>query len=82
MELKSINIYEQRTKISQYDLEDIFFIQYNDLFSKLLKKNIDDFFSILKKQVIFHLKIIDKQFDSSLLSFFTKNITTSVKKTN
>ena len=70
MELKSINIYEQRTKISQYDLEDIFFIQYNDLFSKLLKKSIDDFFSILKKQVIFHLKIIDKQFDSSLLSFF------------
>ena len=70
MECKSINIYGQGSKISQYDLEEIFFIQYNDLFSKLLSTNIVDFFSLLKKQVLFHLKIIDKECDISLLSFF------------
>ena len=70
MEFKSINIYGQGSKISQYDLEEIFLIQYNDLFSKLLLTNIEDFFSLLKKQVLFHLKIIDKECDISLLSFF------------
>ena len=70
MELKPLNIYGQGDKISQYDLEEIFLIQYNDLFSKLFKMNIEDFFSLLKKQILFHLKIIDKHFDISLLSFF------------
>ena len=70
MELKTINIYGQKTKISQYDLEKIFFIQYNALFSKLLKKSVEDFFSLLKKQVLIHLKIINNQYEPSLLSFF------------
>ena len=70
MELKSLNVYGRGAKISQYDLEEIMLIQYNDIFSKLLKMNIEDFFSLLKKQILFHLKIIDKQFDISLLSFF------------
>ena len=70
MELKTINIYGQKTKISQFDLEKIFFIQYNALFSKLLKKSVEDFFSLLKKQVLIHLKIINNQYEPSLLSFF------------
>ena len=70
MEFKPVNIYGNGSIISQYDLEEIFFIQYNDLFNKLLSENINDFFSLLKTQVLFHLKIIDKRCDISLLSFF------------
>ena len=71
MEFNSTKGYPRGSKIiSKYDLEEIFLIQYNDLFSKLLKNNIEEFFLLLKKQVLFHLKIIDKQFDFSLLSFF------------
>ena len=83
MELKPINIYGQKTKISQNDLEGIFFLQYNDLFSKLLQKPIEEFFSLLRKQVLFHLKIIDKEFDNSLLSFLNEkyyNISQKDKK--
>ena len=65
MEFKPVNIYGNRSIISQYDLEEIFFIQYNDLFNKLLSENINNFFSLLKTQVLFHLKIIDKRCDIS-----------------
>ena len=70
MELNPINIYEKENKISKYELEEIFFIQYNDLFNKLLTKSIEDFFILLKKQILLHLKIIDKQCNNSLLSFY------------
>jgi len=70
MEFNSINIYGQGSRISHNDLEEIFFIQYNDLFSKLLVNTIEDFFTLLKNQVFLHLKIIDKDCDVSLLSFF------------
>ena len=40
MEFNSTNGYTRGSKIiSKYDLEEIFLIQYNDLFSKLLKNN-------------------------------------------
>ena len=70
MEFKEINNYKSRKAISEYDLEQIFLVQYNDLFSKLLLKTVEEFFILLKKQVILHLKIIDKPYDSSLISFF------------
>jgi len=70
MEFNEINNYKPRKAISEYDLEQIFLVQYNDLFSKLLLKTVEEFFMLLKKQVILHLKIIDKQYDSSLISFF------------
>ena len=70
MEFKEINNYKSRKAISEYDLEQIFLVQYNDLFSKLLLKSLEEFFILLKKQVLLHLKIIDKQYDSSLIAFF------------
>ena len=72
MELNSVNIYGQGSVISQYDLEEIFLIQYNDLFSKLLSNSTKYFFSLLKDQVLLHLKIIDKRCDISLFSFYCK----------
>ena len=80
MELKPLNIYGQKSKISQNDLDEIFFLQYNDLFSKLLQRSIEDFFSLLQKQVLFHLKIIDKQQDNSLISFFNEKYYDICKK--
>ena len=70
MEFKEINNYKSRKPISEYDLEQIFLVQYNDFFSKLLLKTVEEFFILLKKQVLLHLTIIDKQYDSSLISFF------------
>ena len=67
MEEQRAKIYEQEGNISEYDLKEIFTTQYNDLFCKLLKKTHEEFISLLKQQVILHLRIIDKQCDSSLL---------------
>ena len=70
MELNPVNIYSKGNKVSKNELEEIFFIHYNDLFNKLLSKSIEEFFILLKKQVLLHLRIIDQQCDNSLLSFF------------
>ena len=70
MENKKHNIFEQGGNISQKDLLEIFTIQYNDLFSKLLKKTNEEFISLLKRQIILHLRITDKQCDSTLLTNF------------
>ena len=70
MEFKSVNNYRQRNNITQYELEEIFSIQYNDLFSKILLIPLDEFYTLLKKQVLLHLKIIDKQNYFSLISYF------------
>jgi len=72
MEYKAINTNKQGKSVSEYDLEEIFFVQYNDLFSKLLLKTLEEFLILLKKQVLFHLKIIDKQYDYSLITFFNQ----------
>ena len=82
MEFKSVNNYRQRNNITQYELEEIFSIQYNDLFSKILLIPLDEFYTLLKKQVLLHLKIIDKQNYFSLISYFIKNFTKNAKKTN
>ena len=66
---KQINI-DQGINISQNDLKEIFLVQYNDLFNKLLKKSVHDFISLLKQQIILHLRIINKQCDFSLLTDF------------
>ena len=70
MEYNTLKIYGKENKISQYDLEEIFFMQYNDLFSKLLSTKVEDLFSLLKKHILLHLKIIGKECEISLLSFF------------
>ena len=70
MEYNTLKIYGKGNKISQYDLEEIFFMQYNDLFSKLLSTKVEDLFSLLKKHILLHLKIIGKECEISLLSFF------------
>ena len=59
--------------ISEYYLKEIIKTQYNDLFSKLLKKSHKELFSLLKQQIILHLRIIDKQCDLSLLSKLYEN---------
>ena len=71
MDQKPTNL-EQGGNISQNDLKEIFTIQYNDLFNKLIKKSLEEFIYLLKQQIILHLRIIDKQCDSSLLSNFYK----------
>jgi len=70
MELQKQTSFEQTGHISEKDLEEIFTTQYNDLFSKLIKKSLEEFISLLKQQIILHLRIIDKQCDSSLLTHF------------
>ena len=70
MEFLAINTNKQGKSLSEYDLKEIFFLQYNDLFSKLLLKTVEEFLILLKKQVLFHLKIIGKQYDHSLITFF------------
>ena len=68
MENKKPNNQEHGGDISREDLLEIFNIHYNDLFSKLLKKTQEEFISLLKRQIILHLRITDKQCDSTLLS--------------
>ena len=70
MNLEKKSFLEQGRNISQNDLIEIFTTQYNDLFSKLLKKTLNEFMTLLKRQIILHLRIIDKQCDSSLLAIF------------
>ena len=70
MKNKKQNIFEQGGNISQKNLLEIFAIQYNDLFSKILKKTNEEFISLLKQQIILHLRITDKQCDSTLLTNF------------
>ena len=70
MEFKAINANNQGKSVSEYDLKEIFFVQYNDLFSKLLIKTVEEFLILLKKQVLFHLKVLDKQYDHSLITTF------------
>ena len=80
MEYKYKNIYGKENKITQNDLEEIFLIQYNDIFSKLMSKNIEELFSMLEKQVFFHLKIINKKYQNSLLSFFYDKYCSIIQK--
>ena len=70
MEYQKQSNTEQGGNLSQNDLKEIFEIHYNDLFSKLLQKSGEEFISLLKRQIILHLRIIDKQCDSSLLTNF------------
>ena len=70
MEIQKQTKIDQGINISQNDLKEIFLTQYNDLFSKLLKKDVQDFISLLKQQIILHLRIINKQCDFSLLTDF------------
>ena len=70
MEFKAINTNKQGKSVSEFDLKEIYFVQYNDLFSKLLLKKVEEFLILLKKQVLFHLKVIDKQYNHSLITLF------------
>ena len=70
MELKKQTNEDQGENISKNDLKEIFSTQYSDLFSKLLKKSLEEFISLLKQQIIIHLRIINKQCDFSLLTIF------------
>ena len=70
METQKISIFEHGGNISENDLKEIFTTQYNAIFSKIIKKSLEDFFTLLKQQIILHLRIIDKQCESSLLSSY------------
>jgi len=70
MESQKISIFENGGNISENDLKEIFTTQYNAIFSKIIKKSLEDFFALLKQQIILHLRIIDKQCESSLLSSY------------
>ena len=56
--------------ISESDLLDVYDIQYNDLFPKILKVNEEKFFALLQEQVLLNLRIINKLSDLSLMSYF------------
>ena len=56
--------------ISQNQLDKLFTIHYNDLFSKFLTMPYQDLFAMIKKQVFLHLKIIGKQYHFQLLTIF------------
>ena len=56
--------------ISESDLLDVYDIQYNDLFPKILKINEEKFFALLQEQVLLNLRIINKLSDLSLMSYF------------
>ena len=43
------------------EIKEIYFTQYNDLFSKILTKTKAEFISLLKDQVSLHMKIINKK---------------------
>ena len=79
MELKKQTNSNQGENISKNDLKEIFSTQYSDLFSKLLKKSVEEFISLLKQQIIIHLRIINKQCDFSLLTNFYKKYETIAK---
>ena len=55
--------------ISESDLFDIYEIQYNDIFSKILKISEEKFFALLQEQVLLNLRLINKLSDLSLMSY-------------
>ena len=55
--------------IQKHQLEKIFYVQYNDIFSKIITSAFQDLFSMLKKQVLYHLKIIGLSCEIPLLYF-------------
>ena len=64
------NVENKEGIISESDLLDLYDFQYNDLFSKILKKNEEEFFALLQEQVLLNLRIINKLSDLSLMSYF------------
>ena len=56
--------------ISESDLLDVYDIQYNDLFPKILKLDEEKFFARLQEQVLLSLRVINKLSDLSLMSYF------------
>ena len=54
---------------SESDLFDIYEIQYNDIFSKILKISEEKFFALLQEQVLLNLRLINKLSDLSLMSY-------------
>ena len=64
----NVNIAQNQNQIQESDLIDIFSINYNDLFSKILKKDLNSILTMLKKQVIYHLQTIRKSSTKSLFS--------------
>ena len=60
--------------ISESDLLDVYDFQYNDIFSKILKINEEQFFALLQEQVLLNLRIINKLSDLSLMSYFQEFI--------
>ena len=56
--------------ISESDLLDVYDIQYNDLFPKILKIDEEKFFAKLQERVLLSLRIINKLSDLSLMSYF------------
>ena len=64
------NVENKEGIISESDLLDLYDFQYNDLFSKILKKNEEKFFALLQEQVLLNLRIINKLSDLSLMSYF------------
>lgn len=61
--------------ISESDLFDIYEVQYNDLFSKILKISEEKFFALLQEQVLLNLRLINKLSDLSLMSYLQELLT-------
>ena len=61
--------------ISESDLFDIYEVQYNDLFSKILKISEEKFFALLQEQVLINLRLINKLSDLSLMSYVQELLT-------
>ena len=70
MDFKKIISLQKETSITEHDLKEIFLIQYSSLFPKLLKKSCEEILSLLKREIILYLRIIDKQVDFLMLSKF------------
>ena len=58
--------------ILEKDLKEIYETQYNDLFPKIVSKTKSEFLSLLKEQVLLHLKIINKKMPNSLSSKYVE----------
>ena len=61
--------------ISESDLFDIYEIQYNYLFSKILKISEEKFFALLQEHVLINLRLINKLSDLSLMSYVQELLT-------
>ena len=64
-ELEKFNEY-----ISEKDLYEIFEIQYDDLFCKILKISEKSFTYFLKQQILFNLEIIKRKVSSEIISAY------------